>query len=734
MMAAGRPQSKTFDFKSATAEIAADQLARFAVRAAVLTYADDLTRAQRQLSERTDLSVRTVNAKLSIGERNTLDEKYVSFVRDVQQYLRDEYGIETYLTTFFNEIRRFGRGFVPEEAAELDREWFIPLTNTGKAHSKEMAMLRGWSAVAWIEHQRSRAQLHDQLSQPIEGDYARTRPRTYQARIDECVEDLLSVASMPAGQGHLAAASLLGKLGWPVLERIGDHVRESPVGWRTVRAATQLLLYARGTERMQREPIERAVFSLLKDIHRNNYRNSYRARSFWEECADALPRPTEETYKGDYDEIIDILIERAVTHEDNVKDASSWPYTSDSSRVTPSACPVRERQTAAVVAVERIIDWVRKNRHTKWDVKQRLIEPLRKSANILHKGDGYAYTELDYTAAFLEYIMSSEDNPEVSVMYPGPHGQLGAFWGERPEVAFVTDQLQSPLTLEIADTVDASLCEPWLILVGSAILAVSGILRRRILESLVAGGLGGPSAEVFLQVATTAQEVHVRGQQVLRFVVENSVFNASYMNTPTVIPRLLPFCVPDPDDAGSETFSTLTRGIRMTALHGIGDLAHWIQKDKQYSELRRLVVGGILSRFWSEDVRTQFTRPELRAALHTLAMIRLVVEEEDATGRNADLQREVYRALHALIRCERVGEFVFDEEFMSDRQPSVLNRGGEPGEIDRRTRELAVWCLLRMHARQEVLESVSEDCVPSRLVSPRQDVHNAMQHIDSLKS
>lgn len=669
-----------------------EQLARFAVRSAVLSCVRDYTRAVTDLAGDRDGS--GIYKKLNPHATEALD---MEFVGEVRQYLLNEYERETYLTTFVSELFRFGREFAAEETVGLDHTWFVPLTSTGAARSPRDVFLRAWSALAWIAHHRRRGHLEAMLEKTIPGEYPDVVGSTYGDRLDRCIDELLTVTSMPSGQLHLAAAALLGRTGERAITPIKVHLRDSPAGWRTLRAATQALLYARaaqdpeGKRGMERRIVESKVFDLLRDVHLENYSNPYRARSLWEECADAVPRPSDgaDVYDPRYDELIDFLIERATTSD------STQRHGRNDAGATPSACPVRERQTAAIVAFERILDWNRTyvpNRAPKWDVKQQLVAPLKAMASPNEHADRHE-AGLDYTAAFLEHLHTRHaDEVLIDDLYPGVHdNERVGFW-TGPEVAFVDGILRpgdgSSVVEKALEKVHESNRQATSQLIGAAVLAVSGILRRRLLETLITAGLAEPAAEVFGQIARYASDERERvGGRDMRFIVENSVFCLGYMNTVHAVRPLMSFAFPSLHGPSGG------RAIRLTAIMGIGDLAYQFRSGDDYEQLRDDIVTTIIERGTARPNPTvPFTLPELRAALHVLVMLR-----DDS---------------------DRVVDFLSAVQADNPRIYYRDDAGKATKRADVRCVQLARWGLTSMARRRAAMDAPDIDNVPSRLVSP----------------
>lgn len=679
-MGRGRKPSE-FKFETSLGADLPNQLARFAVRSALMQHGPEYSEAVRDLASLAHIDESGVRRKLSVKHpTEPIDSEFVELV---EQYLRDTYNTKNFLITYSAEIGRFS-GLPRRERVELSHTWFIPLTNTGTAKSKPAALMRGWSAVAWAEHERAHGQLEERLDATIPGSYPSSVPSTFRERLAGCIEDLLTVTSMPAGQGHLAAAALLGRLGRTIIPHVDHHIRRSPVGWRAIRALTQALLYAKNEKvSAAREQLELETYEILADIHRNNYPTIYRARSFWEECADAMPAPRSRTYKGEYDGLIDMLIERATSDRGR---ASSG----EAERLSPSAAPIRQRQTAAVVAFDRITQWREVNKYWKWDVERDLIQPLEESSG---PSDIYPReTGLEYAAAFLRHKLDGGGD-----FYPGPGAHVGDFWA-RPEVGFVESVLSSPPSASFLSIIQEPNRSAAKHLVGASVLSVSGILRRRFLETLVAAGLGEPSAEVFLLMARDAISHGRAVPDDLRFIVENALFCASYMNTPKAIPSLMDVAFPGNIE---EDFIQGGRSLRMTALMGIGDLAHLIRDDEVWAGLREDLIGRIRDRSFahpdSETLRL-FSRPELRAALHVLTMLR----------QDSEVVQEILGG-------------ILDADRGSSGRQGIWYRTGSGSvsdSLDSKSWELANWCRRRLDYRKVAFDVPDSDLISRWLISP----------------
>jgi hypothetical protein len=586
-------------------------------------------------------------------------------------------GNQVYLRSYFDE--KTGRGQIREvradEGGELGPRWFPQITSTGPSPSKPIALLRGHAMAAWFALKRAGGhQLPDLTEQVTSEPLPQWIGVDARSRVVAALRDLVSVASLPSGQGSQTAAWNAAVAGVLAVEEVQRHVRVgAPLWWRTIRVATFALEFARSGAMTpsERGQVELKVAQLLEEIHKSNPPNMYRARSQFEDCAALLP--IEKTY----DWVISSLVARAV-NDDAAATASSR-----AKRRSPSSCPVRERMTAAVVAFERMSK-VHEVEHPwrKWDVEKVLVAPLLKASEA---GNGHRQPEmgLSYAAEFIRHLHSGG-----SVLFPGLRrieGDRESFWKHRDEVGYVARTLKSDAVKAHLATLPTEIRSAAADLIAASILACSGILRRDLLEALVVAGINGVAASIFRLLADGLDESERRK---LRWVREHAVFCAGFMAHESSIEWLLDTGLPTGEfDPG------IDRATRMTALIALGDLAHTLRNsDARRSEIILRLVSALRGIDRSdESTRHPLTAPELRGAVYALATLRPVDDDS---------------VVETLLLAE-------------DGGLPIWHDGAEsPNHDDEITKRLARWGLLRIAARRRAITTPEGQTIEGWLISP----------------
>ncbi len=494
------------------------------------------------------------------------------------------------------------------KAGSVDPGWFPKLTNAGRPRTKPESLLRGQAALAWLDSIRSSGHEVD-MSGDIDPDDRKGKSRDQ--AIAETVTDLLTVVCYPQGKGSDQAARLVAELGAPAMEQVTKHLFHSPLGWRAARVVTWVIrLRAATGDRISEDTFVQAE-ELLKNTHFMNPSNMYRGRALREEAAFWAPRDWNRW-------VMPALIERA-----KCTTAAEWSHAPGSSKrhQTNSGAPVRERMTAAAVLALRC--------YGNYDF------PLNDSDRDSVKKYGPQFEELAVhlgvqtegglrvAGKMLAMSVESEKVPTVDQLFSGDD---------------YVQSLESVVTSALNSTSLESRCmahvaehlRPTLkMMLKEACLTPDGIYRRQILEATIHGGLADRVWPMFEAITRDALERSQRDGSRQNFddwrwLAEHAVFSVGFLASEASFDFLLDTAIPWPSsnpDGG--------RATRMTALMALGDMYNKIRDTRREEKLGNALVDR------ADDTDRPITKPELRAALYALAMVRS--RESDVGDRTRDL-------------------------------------------------------------------------------------------------
>lgn len=468
---------------------------------------------------------------------------------------------------------------------------FDSLTSSGSSRTRAEAILRGRCMVAWIEAHPSRSDID--LDEPLRGlgDVPTTVAPTHRGRIRDLIEELAAVVALPYHDGAHEAAALVGQTGTLAVEVIRQHIEKSPVGWTCVRCLTEMFRYARDPTSPlsldERSHITTEAGELLRSIHRENPPNMARARSFWEEAASAVPRPPQ------YDDawVIQALVDRVGWNGEEGK----------------PKLPIRERLTAAMVTLRRsTADYSLppQMRAPLEAVVQQLLESSRPTAS--HRN---AETALTFCAAQIQHALDTGSS-QVSVSFSNPGEPFSivnkpTLWHNRRELECVGGVLASSQVYDLIGPVPSPSIPGALSLVATAALTPDGILRRTLLETLHASGIGRHASRLLQAVADSASQ-----DRSLRWLQEHTTFCVAYLATPdgSSFPWLQRAAFPtEPGRSG--------RAIRVAAIMGLASMSPQIRRSdpELANQLARMIATELLI--------DESTVAEQRSSLYALALL-----------------------------------------------------------------------------------------------------------------
>lgn len=273
-----------------------ESLVRFALLARTDNVCDALGWTRSRIAERLRITAAGLHEKLSLTGlvRGTAPE----FVRDMQRLLQVT---EAQLPRTGGELFSFYESvmnrWTDTETLRVPSTFFGPLLATGDSSNEEEALARS-AALAGIRRQAFNLDEAARLRSGYIG-------ATGEDLMADTMHELLTVIGLPHPQ-HMLAVGLAAELEDWVLPVIDDHLRHSPIGWRSPQVLTRMLrLYEDRTEVDRTQYLFLQVQDLLKSIVVDDLACPDPGRVFVEEALRRTPGRRKITkdrqFKGPYE-------------------------------------------------------------------------------------------------------------------------------------------------------------------------------------------------------------------------------------------------------------------------------------------------------------------------------------------------------------------------------------------------------------------------------------------------